>query len=108
MANEPIPAAKKSKPRCVRTVVNLPGERKISVYAGRRVTSALTEISRDMSLYHGVRLAQVLEAVYEQGMKDGTRSLFDKVDDLKRTVAYRNPGAPTKKKRPALRRRKKK
>jgi hypothetical protein len=31
-----------------------------------------------MTLYHGVRLAQVLAAVYVQGKKDGAREVFSR------------------------------
>lgn len=103
----PRAITKPKKPRYVRTIINLPGERQISVYAGKRIRDALTELSRDMNLYHGVRFSQVLEAVYDQGMKDGARNLFEQVDGLKKTVSYRNPGAPPKKKKPASKRKKK-
>ena len=88
------------KPRYVRTVVPLPGDKQISVYAGKRVRDALSEISKDMTLYHGVRLSQVLEAVYEQGKKDGARNVFDTVDGLRTTIPHRNPGQPRKKRPP--------
>jgi hypothetical protein len=52
-----------------------------------------------MKLYKGVRLSQVLEAVYKQGMKDDARDVVHKLDDLKETISYRNPGQPKKKKR---------
>jgi hypothetical protein len=82
----------------VRTVVALTGGKKIPIYAGKRVSDALAELSQDMSLYHGVRMSQVMEAVYEQGKKDGARGVFDTVDDLKKTIAHRNPGQPKKRK----------
>lgn len=37
----------------------------ISVYSGKRVADALAEISVNMNLYQGVKLSQILEAVYE-------------------------------------------
>ena len=80
----------------VRTVVSLTGNKKIPLYAGKRVSDALSELSADMNLYHGVRLSQVLEAVYEQGKKDGARGVFDTVDGLKKTIPHRNPGQPKK------------
>lgn len=62
----------------------------------------MKEISEDMSLYHGVRLSQVLEAAYEKGKKDGAHQVFEKVDGLKATISHRNPGQPKKTKKPEL------
>jgi len=50
------------------------------------VSKALDEVTEDMTLYHGVRLGQVIEAVYKQGQKDGA----------KKAVPHRNPGQPKK------------
>ena len=52
----------------------------VPVYAGQRIGKALDEVMEDMDLYRGVRLNEVLEAVYEQGLKDGRGD--------------RNPGRP--------------
>jgi hypothetical protein len=81
----------------IRTLIQLTGTKKIPVYAGKRVADALSEITAKMTLYHGVKLTQVLEAVYEQGKKDGARDVFDTVDGLKKTISHRNPGQPKKK-----------
>ncbi|MDF2916579.1 MAG: hypothetical protein K0S70_796 [Microbacterium sp.] len=43
----------------------------IPVYAGVKVGRALDEVTEDMTVYQGVRLYEVLEAVYKQGLKDG-------------------------------------
>lgn len=43
----------------------------VRVYAGVRVGRALDEVSEDLTVYQGVRLYEVLEAVYKQGLKDG-------------------------------------
>lgn len=89
----------------VRINIALVGKDEISVYAGKPIREALLEISRDMTMYHGVRLAQVLAAVYNQGKKDGARDVFERVDVLKADVSHRNPGQP-KKKKPAARKKK--
>lgn len=85
------------------TTVPIRGGRAIRIYAGARVSDALREISSKMSMYEGVRLTQVLEAVYEQGKKDGTRMTFDELDDrigkLKEALPHRTPGRPKKKKK---------
>lgn len=52
----------------------------VKVYAGKKLGRALDDVQEDMSLYQGVRLAQVIEAVYKQGVKDGSGG--------------RNPGRP--------------
>ena len=97
---------RKSDAHYVRINIALVGKEEISVYAGKPIREALFEISRDMNLYHGVRLAQVLAAVYTQGKKDGARVVFEQVDGLKGAISYRNPGQP-KKKKPAARKKKK-
>lgn len=76
------------------------GDNKVSVYAGKRVGDALKEITSDMSLYHGVKLSAVLEAVYAQGKKDGARAAFAEVEKATATamkaVPHKNPGRPRK------------
>jgi hypothetical protein len=52
----------------------------VPVYAGQKIGRALEEVQEDLSLYQGVRLAEVIEAVYKQGLKDGRGD--------------RNPGRP--------------
>jgi hypothetical protein len=61
------------------TIVPLRGSKAIRVYAGARVSDALREISSKMSMYEGVLLSQVLEAMYEQGKKDGARKAFEEL-----------------------------
>ena len=85
------------KPRYVLTVISLTGSKKVSVYAGQNIKNAFAEISSSMKLYKGVRLSQVLEAVYKQGKKDGARDVFEQVDGLKADISHRNPGQPKKK-----------
>ena len=89
------------QPRYVLTVLPLAANKKISVYAGRQIREALSEVSSTMTIYKGVRLSQLLEAFYVQGKKDGARVVFDKVDGLKGLISHRNPGAPLKKKKRA-------
>lgn len=72
----------------------------VSVYASARTADALKEIEKDMGLYHGVRLHQVLEAVYKQGKKDGALDAFEELDKgltaVKRAIPHRRPGRPRK------------
>jgi hypothetical protein len=86
------------KPRGVRTNINLL-DKTIAVYAGKRVSEALTELTDKMTIYHGVKLSQILDAVYAQGKKDGARDVFDRMEDLKRAIPHRNPGHPKKHKK---------
>lgn len=44
----------------------------VPVYSGLRLGRALDAVMDDMTLYQGVRLAEVIEAVYAQGFKDGS------------------------------------
>lgn len=77
----------------------------IAVYASPKVGQALEDIRAKNDLYEGVRLLQILEAVYAQGKKDGAREAFDTVDkamarglaESKRTIPHKNPGRPRKK-----------
>ncbi len=93
------PAKQKGKPRQVKNVIPL-GTQEVSVYATPRVSKALEEVTEDMTLYHGVRLAQVLEAVYLQGQKDGARNAIETLEqalaEAKEGVPHRNPGKPPK------------
>jgi hypothetical protein len=84
------------------TAVPLKGKKVAKVYASPKVGEALREVSEDMTLYKGVRLSEVLDAVYAQGKKDGARETFGGVDrslaDVKKAIPHRTPGRPKKKK----------
>ena len=103
-----LPPVKKKEPRFQRIDVPLVNE-EIAVYAGVRVREALRELSLDMTLYKGVKFNQILEAVYNQGKKDGARETFEMLDrqmeSAKREIPHRNPGAPKKPTKRARRRR---
>lgn len=73
--------------------------RDIAVYAGVKVGRALEEITKEMTLFHGVKLAQVLEAVYEQGLKDGRGEVMKALDAVQndKALKWRNPGRIAKK-----------
>jgi hypothetical protein len=75
--------------------VDLP-KGKLSIYAGQKVRSALVEVVEDMTLYKGVRLSQVIQAVYEQGKKDGRKEVVDKFESLRKGLNYLPPGRPRK------------
>jgi hypothetical protein len=66
----------------------------LTLYASPKILNALMEVTTGMTLYKGVRLAQVLKAVYEQGRKDGRRDVIEQFDQIKKTVAYLPPGRP--------------
>jgi hypothetical protein len=88
----------KIKRRGYRTVhLDLP-KRAVPVYTSARTADALEEILEDATLYEGVRLVQVLDAVYEQGRKDGARATFEALDEgvaaAKRAIRHRPPGRP--------------
>ncbi len=84
--------------RYQKTTVKLPSN-DLTLYVGSKVRSALQEVTTDMDLYHGVRLGEVLEAVYEQGLKDGRREIIEKVEGIKSGVNYLPPGRPKKRKK---------
>lgn len=85
----------KGKPRNKKNLIKLQTST-VAVYASPRISRAMEEITDDMTLYHGVRLAQVLEAIYLQGKKDGARSVFDELERVRRTIPHKNPGKPKK------------
>jgi hypothetical protein len=68
----------------------------INVYATPRISKALDEVVEDMTIYKGVRLSQIFEAVYIQGKKDGARETFEKIDkhviQVKKETPHKLPG----------------
>ena len=89
-------AKRKKSAKWNKITVDLPREQ-LALYAGSKVRMALTEVTMEMDLYQGVRLGQVLEAVYEQGIKDGRREIIEKFEhDIKRKANYLPPGRPRK------------
>lgn len=89
---------KTKKPRYVKTDITL-SDSVVPVYAGVRVAHALHEVTKDMDLYDGVRLSQLLEAVYHQGMKDGARAVRDSFETMMKNIPHQNPGQPRKRKK---------
>lgn len=76
--------------------VDLPGHKTLTLYAGKKILSAFEEVIEDMTLYKGVRLEQVMKAVYEQGLKDGRREIIEQFDEIKDETKYLPPGRPKK------------
>lgn len=72
----------------------------LTLYAGQKVLSALAEVTTHMTLYKGVRLAQVMKAVYEQGLKDGRKEVIEQIEQfeekVKKETNYLPPGRPKK------------
>jgi hypothetical protein len=68
------------------------------IYANAKVRRALEELSESLTLYHGVRFAEVAEAIYEQGRVDGRREVFEFVEEGRKRpeLKNRNPGRPRK------------
>jgi hypothetical protein len=89
---------KQNKPKYKRTDIQL-ATIKVPVYASPKVSDALKEVMHDMTLYKGVRLAQVMEAVFETGKKKGREEVFSQIDDVKKQLPHRAPGQPRKKRR---------
>jgi hypothetical protein len=86
------------RPGYATTKLALPKIGEVKVFAGGRVASALAELTVDADLYHGVRLMQVLEAVYEQGRKDGRAEIASLVEgglaSAKKKLGWGRPGRP--------------
>jgi tartrate dehydratase alpha subunit/fumarate hydratase class I-like protein len=74
----------------------------LTLYAGSRLIGAVQDIVNKASLYEGVKLAQIMEAVYLQGQKDGARRAFEQIDQnvalAKKIVPHKRPGQPKKRK----------
>ena len=89
------------KPRNIKNVIPV-ASGELSVYASPRISRALTEVTEDMTLYHGVRLTQIFESIYNQGKKDGARDAFSEIDkkvkEAEKAIPHRNPGQPKKSK----------
>ena len=85
------------KPRYSKIPVKLESS-VINLYAGSRIAAGVEELAKDMNLYQGVRYAQILEAVYKQGKKDGASAAFEQAEKGLRTamqsVPHKNPGRP--------------
>jgi len=86
---------KPKKPRVVKTLVPLP-KGSVPVYFGTRIVQALREVTVDLTLYKGVRLGELLQAVYEQGKKDGARRVKDSFGHMMKQIPHKNPGQPKK------------
>lgn len=64
----------------------------VAIYTSPRAADALEEIVDKATLYEGVRLTQIMEAVYRQGKKDGAAEVFTQLDTVKRTIPHLRPG----------------
>ena len=75
--------------------VNLPTGA-LALYAAPKILDALEEVTTGMKLYEGVRLSQVMKAVYEQGLKDGRKEIVDQMIAIEKDTNYLPPGRPKK------------
>jgi hypothetical protein len=70
----------------------------VPVYTSARLADALQEIIDNSSLYDGVRLTQIMEAVYGQGRKDGARAAFEATErslaTARHAIPHKKPGRP--------------
>lgn len=75
----------------------------LTLRGSTKLVNAVKAMTGDMSLYEGVKFAQILEAVYAQGKKDGARAVFEGIDlslaDVKKEIPHRNPGRPPAKRK---------
>jgi hypothetical protein len=77
--------------------LRLGGHRRLKLFTSRRVANAAREVTEKLdTLYYGVRLGMLLEAVYERGKIEGRGEVFRKLDGLKATVRHRLPGRPAR------------
>jgi hypothetical protein len=89
----------KRNPKYKKLSVELP-RRALVIYAGQRVKNALNEITAGMDVYLATRLQLVMQAVYDQGVKDGRKELIDRMDEgfdqIKGETNCLPPGRPRK------------
>jgi hypothetical protein len=89
-----------AKARGYRTIKVMLQNTEAAVYTSPRVADTLEDILAKATLFEGVKIAQILEAVYKQGMKDGARETFEELDrglaDAKKAINHKNPGRPRK------------
>ena len=71
----------------------------LTLYASPKILAALQEVTDDMTVYSGVRLAEVFKAVYNQGLKDGRKEVIDAFSKSTSGMKYLPPGQPKKKKK---------
>lgn len=84
-----------------KTKVKLYSGTEVTIYEGSKLQTALFELTEDMSFYKGVRLTQILEALYNQGKKDGANAAFEEVArglaTAQKAIPHRAPGRPRNK-----------
>lgn len=70
----------------------------VSVYTSPNVASALEDVLAEANAYDGIKIGQIMEAVYLQGTKDGAFRAFGEVDrgvaEAKKLVPHKKPGRP--------------
>lgn len=93
-----MPARKRRGYRTIK--VGLP-KSTLTIYGSARLMDVVQTITKDMSLYQGVRFGQILEAVYKQGTKDGAREAFNQLEkrfrEAMKAVPHKRPGRPKRK-----------
>jgi hypothetical protein len=72
----------------------------IAVRTSARVADALEEMVKNADLYDGVKLTQIMEAVYKEGRKDGARDAVERLGAglkaVQKAIAPARPGRPRK------------
>ena len=76
----------------------------VPIFTSAAIANAFERLFEDVTLYEGVKRTQLLEAIYEQGRKDGARITFEAIDSavrsLRTTIPHQNPGRKRKSKTP--------
>jgi hypothetical protein len=89
-----------AKPRRNRTIKIVMQKTEAAVYTSPRIADALEDILAKATLFEGVRIGQILEAVYKQGKKDGAREAIEEWERgllrAKKEINHKNPGRPRK------------
>lgn len=71
-------------------------EVEVPIRMSARRADALEKIVSDMSVFDGIKLLDIMDAVYNQGRKDGARSVFEEIENVRKIIPHRPPGRPRK------------
>ena len=72
----------------------------VSIRMSAQRADTMQEIVGEMTLFKGVKLLDIMEAIYVQGRKDGARETFEQIDrnlsQARKAIPHRAPGRPRK------------
>jgi hypothetical protein len=70
--------------------------RDVAILMSPRRADTLERIVGEMKTFDGVKLLDIMEAVYVQGRKDGAAAVFEGIEDVRKAIPHKRPGRPRK------------